>query len=240
VIAVGVVIIAVRVHAPPLRPSSFPAAVAVLAGCLALPLAAPNRPFGGAYLERAPITILDRFRAAREYPSVLDWPRYYETLPETFAAVLTLPRGVVDELRERLPVRQVLLAHPRYSCDLVVLLDAYCFNPTGIHGHFFEPAAGYLRDYVQDKDGPSPRHPFFDDTPSLSDAERRLLQQYRVSYVLADPEHADRIAAKLETADAGAMLVFERDGYRLFRLNPTGARTPDRSGSPRADGHTGE
>ena len=42
----------------------------------------------------------------------------------------------------------------------------------------------------------APRHPFFDDSASLSDAERRLLDEYRVSYVLADPEHAAHITAK--------------------------------------------
>jgi hypothetical protein len=227
-VTIAIVIVAALRPRAVVPPSPFPMSGAVLAACLALPLAAPNRPFGGVFAERMSMTIIDRFRSAGAYPSVLDWPRYYDDLPRTYAAVLTVPRAVVDELRQRLPPRQVLLAHPRYSCDLVVLLDAYCFNPAAIHGHFFEPASGYLRDYVRDKDGPAPQHPFFDETSSLTDAERRLLRQYHVSYVLADPEHADRIAAKLDAAGTGAMLVFERDGYRLFRLSPFEARTPDR------------
>jgi hypothetical protein len=188
----------------------------------------PDRAFGGMFTNRAPATIVDRFRAAAASASVLDWPQYYEQLPRTFVPSVTLPRGVVDEMRKRLPPRQVVLADPRYSCGLVVLLDAYCVNPEDIYGHYFEPAAAYFRDYVREADGPAPRHPFFDDSTSLTDAERRLLDEYRVSYVLADPEHADHIAAKLDAAGVGAQLEFERDGYRLFRLNAPEARTPGR------------
>ena len=211
-----------------LAPAPFPIGVIVLAVCLALPLAMPERAFGGIFSNRAPATIVDRFRAASASASVLDWPQYYEQLPRTFVPPVRLPREVVDEMRTRIPPRQVVLADPRYSCGLVILLDAYCVNPEDIYGHYFEPAAAYFRDYVREQDGPAPRHPFFDGSASLSDAERRLLDEYRVSYVLAGPDHADQIAAKLEAADVGAELEFERDGYRLFRLTAPEARTPDR------------
>jgi hypothetical protein len=227
---VGAVVLAVaaRRNSAPLAPAPFPIGVIVLAVCLALPLAIPERAFGGIFSNRTPATIVDRFRAAGASASVLDWPQYYEQLPRTFVPPVRLPREVVDEMRTRIPPRQVVLADPRYSCGLVILLDAYCVNPEDIYGHYFEPAAAYFRDYVREKDGPAPRHPFFDDSASLSDAERRLLDEYRVSYVLAGPDHADRIAAKLEAADVGAELEFERNGYRLFRLTAPEARTPDR------------
>jgi hypothetical protein len=228
IVGAFVLAVAARHDRAPLAPAPFPIGVIVLAACLALPLAMPDRAFGGMFTNRAPATIVDRFRAAAASASVLDWPQYYEQLPRTFVPSVTLPRGVVDEMRKRLPPRQVVLADPRYSCGLVVLLDAYCVNPEDIYGHYFEPAAAYFRDYVREADGPAPRHPFFDDSTSLTDAERRLLDEYRVSYVLADPEHADHIAAKLDAAGVGAQLEFERDGYRLFRLNAPEARTPGR------------
>jgi hypothetical protein len=228
IVCAFVLVVAARRDGAPLAPAPFPAGVIVLAACLALPLAVPERGFGGIFSNRSPATIVDRLRAASASPSVLDWPRYYEQLPRTFVPPVRLPREVVDEMRKRIPPRQVVLADPRYSCGLVVLLDAYCMNPEDIYGHYFEPAAAYFRDYVREKDGPAPRHPFFDDSSSLSDAERRLLDEYHVSYVLAGPEHADQIAAKLEAAEVGAELEFDRDGYRLFRLTAPEARTPVR------------
>ena len=128
---------------------------------------------------------------------MLEWPAYYDQLQATFAPPLPVPRGVVDELRRRIPPRQIVLADPRYSCALVVLIDAYCINPASIYGHYFQPAAAYFRDYVKERGSDPPEHPFFNATTSVSDAERPLIQQFHVTYVLTDPEFEDLIASKL-------------------------------------------
>jgi hypothetical protein len=126
---------------------------------------------------------------------------------------------VVDELQKRIPPRQVVLADPRYSCALVVLIDAYCINAESIYGHYFQPAARYFAEYVRQENGQAPQHPFFNASPSLTDGERALLKQYRVSYLLADPEYAEQTALKLREAASGATIEMDRDGYRLYRIN---------------------
>lgn len=202
-----------------LHPAPFPTGVILLTSCLAIPFAIPDRAFGGIFEKREPATVIDMYRAALESPSVLDWPAYYETFDDTFAASLTLPRDVVDELRQRVPLRQIVLAHPSYSCALVVLIDAYCINLEEIYGHYFRPGARYLSEYVTRQDGQAPEHPFFNANPSLSDAEANLLRDYGVSYVLADPEFAEHIDRKLRQAAVGATLEMDRNGYRLYRIS---------------------
>ena len=107
-------------------------------------------------------------------PSVLEWNPYYEQLRTTIAPALPVPRPVIDELRRRIPPRQVVLADPRYSCGLVVLVNAYCINPASIYGHYFQPAAAYFRGYVSDRGSESPLHPFFNLSPTLSDRPSRV------------------------------------------------------------------
>jgi hypothetical protein len=203
---------------PILPPARFPSGMILVTACLAIPLAAPGWAFGGIFANREPVTAFNRFEAALSSPSVLDWPAYYEELKQSIAPPLPVPRGVVDALRKRIPPRQIVLAHPRYSCALAVLLDAYCINPESIYGHYFQPAARYLAEYVRQSDGQPPQHPFFNADASLTDAERRLLKEYRVSYLLADPEHAEQTALKLRDAASGATLEMDRDGYRLYRI----------------------
>ena len=202
---------------------------------LAIPLAVPGLVFGGAFERENNASVFSRFRAALSQPSTLDWPEYYVELQRTIAPPLPVTRAVVDELRRRMPPRQILLAHPSYSCSLVVLMDAYCINPEFLYGDFFLPAARYHAEYVRRTDGQDPEHPFFNARPSLTDAEDRLLMEYRVSYLLADPEHADQIALKLKEATAGATLELDQEGYRLYRISgrdpAPAARTQGRSGS---------
>ena len=209
---------ATRTHAW-LPPAPFPSGVILVTACLAVPLAAPDWAFGGIFANREPVTVFNGFEAALSSPSVLDWPAYYEGLDDTFDASLTLPRGVVDELRQRIPPRQVVLAHPRYSCALVVLLDAYCINPESVPGHYFQPAARYLAEYVDREDGQPPQHPFFNAITSLTEREDRLLTEYHVSYLLADPEHAEQIGRKLGDTNLRVTLEMEQDGYRLYKIN---------------------
>jgi hypothetical protein len=138
---------------------------------------------------------------------------------QSIAPPLPVPRAVVDELRRMVPPRQVLLAHPGYSCALVVLVDAYCMNPEFIYGHYFLTAARYHEEYVDSAQTERPVHPFFNSNPALSDAERRLLIEYRVSYVLADPEHAEQIDRKLRETRIGAILEMNLEGYRLYSIS---------------------
>ena len=98
-------------------------------------------------------------------------------------------------------------------------MDAYCINPEFLYGDFFLPAARYHADYVRRTDGHAPEHPFFNARPSLTDVEDRLLTEYHVSYLLADPEHAGQIALKLNEATVGATLEMDQDGYRLYRIS---------------------
>jgi hypothetical protein len=62
-------------------------------------------------------------------------------------------------------------------------------------------------------------HPFFNEGLTLTEAEDRLLSEYKVSYLLADPEHAEQIALKLGNATLDATLEFELDSYRLYRIS---------------------
>ena len=220
VLVAGVVLIVAAMRTRVLvPPAPFPSGVMLVTACLAIPLAIPNWAFGGIFARREPVTAFGRFEAALASPSVLDWPSYYEELKRSIAPPLPVPRSVVDELRTRIPPRQIVLAHPRYSCALVVLLDAYCINPESVSGHYFQPAARYLAEYVDREDGQPPRHPFFSASTSLTAGEDRLLTEYHVSYLLADPEHAEQIGRKLGETTARATLEMEQDGYRLYRIS---------------------
>jgi hypothetical protein len=223
--AVVVLIISRRAGTAPLRRSPFPTGVAVVTVCLAVPFAQPDATIGGAFTTRQPVDLLTRFQIARVAPSVLNWDDYYERLRETIAPPLPVPRAVVDELRRRIPPRQIVLADPRYSCALVVLLNAYCINPASIYGHYFAPAVGYYRGYVADRGSDSPQHPFFNSAAALSDAERTVIEDLRVGYVLTDPQYGDLIATKLARAVEGAHLEMTLDGYQLYRVTATSAST---------------
>jgi len=205
----------------------FPRGVAFLSMCLSMPFLIPESAIGGVFTKRQPVDVVTRIREARTVPSVVDWPHYYERLRTTIAPSLPVPRVVVDELRRRIPPRQVVLADPRYSCALVVLLDAYCINPASIYGHYFQPAANYFRDYVTMRDE-LPQHPFFNATPTLSDAERSLIPKYGVAYVLTDPSFDALIGEKLAAGSEPPTLESSVDGYRLYRLTSPAAKTPDR------------
>jgi hypothetical protein len=118
-----------------------------------------------------------------------------------------------------MPSRQILLANPRDSCALVVLLDAYCINPERIYGHFFLSARRYHEECVHDVEGHEEDwHPFFNSTWPAENCERTLLRDYRVGYLLADPEHQTLIERKLLALNTDATTVMRRDGYVLYRI----------------------
>ena len=211
-------VLAVIRSRPLLDPAPYRWGVVLLTACLAVPLAIPGLVFGGVFA-RQHASMFGRFSAALSRPSVLNWPAYYEELAHTIAPPLPVPRTVVDELRRRVPPRQILLAHPSYSCALVVLMDAYCVNPEFIYGAFFLSARRYQDEYVRRIDGQPPEHPFFNSRTSLTADEDRFLTEYHVSYLLADPEHAEPIALKLKEATVGTTLEMDQDGYRLYKVN---------------------
>ena len=214
----GAVVTLAAMRPRPLLKAAPSGSVTILAACLAVPLGVPGLAIGGAFEREAYASVYTRFTAAPSHPSTLDWPAYYEKLAQTIRPPLPVPRAVVDEMRRRIPPRQVVLAHPSYSCALVVLMDAYCINPESIDGDYFRPAARYHAEYVRATDGQDPEHPFFNTRPALTDLEDRFLREYRVSYVLADPSHAQQIARKLENASVGVSLEIEVHGYRLYKV----------------------
>jgi len=63
--------------------------------------------------------------------------------------------------------------------------------------------ARYHAEYVTRTNGQVSEYPFFNARLTLTEVEARLLTDYHVSYLLADPEHADGIALKLKTATSG-------------------------------------
>jgi hypothetical protein len=220
-VVTGAFVISVAAHRRTLlNPAPFPLGLILLTAALALPFAAPDWAFGGIFAKRVPVTLIDRLREADSSPSVREWPAYYEELKQTYSASLSrVPRELVDALRTRIPHRQIVLAHPRYSCDLAMLIDANCINPERIPGHYYQPAAAYLTKYVARRDGQPPEHPFFNGSSSLDERERSLLRDYRISYVLADPEYAAQIGTKLASADVRALLELEQSGFRLYRIS---------------------
>jgi hypothetical protein len=132
---------------------------------------------------------------------------------------IPVPEGVVEELRKRIPPRSVVLADPRYSCALVVLFSGYCINPEKVYnGLYFRTAERYHAEYVRVGDRGIPEHPFFNTNPTLTAGEARLLTDYRVSYLLTDPDSTNQTAGKL-TQLGSATLEMERDGYRLYRIS---------------------
>ncbi|HEY5616605.1 MAG TPA: hypothetical protein VIK60_01595 [Vicinamibacterales bacterium] len=199
-------------------PARLGVAVVLATACLAVPFALPEWGFGGVFSTREAVTAVDRFERALASPTVLDWPIYYEQLKVSIQPPLPVPRAVIDELRRVLEPRQVVLADPRYSCALVVLIDAYCINPEAIYGHYFQPAARYHTEYVTLGDSGVPEHPFYNASTLLSNAEERLLREYRVSYLLTDPAYAEQTAAKLRELGTEATLEMDLDGYRLYRI----------------------
>ena len=226
--ALATLVVAWRMRQPLVPASRFAVGVAVLTACFAIPFALPEAGLGGVFTRREPIHVMRRIMTARSAPSVLEWPAYYAQLQTTIAPPLPVPRLVVDELRRRIPPRQIVLADPRYSCALVVLIDAYCINPASIYGHYFQPAIAYFREYVQERGSDTPEHPFFNSTASLSDAERTLIQRFDVQYVLTDPEFDDLMASKLTTVVDGITLETDVGGYRLYRVTAPAARAPAR------------
>jgi hypothetical protein len=218
IVAVAVLVIAALRPRPIVPPAPLPWASVLATLCLAVPFVMPEWGFGGVFARREAESIFHRLDLARASPSVVDWGSYYEGLKQSIAPPLPVPRAVIDALQRRMPPRQVVLADPRYSCALVVLIDAYCINPDLIYGHYFQPAARYHTEYVTAGAGDVPIHPFFNATTSLTSAEARLLKDYRVSYVLADPAYADTIARKLHEIAGGASLEFDVDGYQLYRI----------------------
>jgi hypothetical protein len=210
---------AARWRRPLIPPAPLPVGVVLATACLAVPFAVPEWGFGGIFTKRDPVSILDRIDRGLSSPSVLDWSSYYEQLKQTIAPPLPVPRAVVDELRRRIAPRQVVLANPSYSCALVALVDAYCINPQSIYGHYFQPAARYHAEYVKHGANDVSEHPFFNASSSLSDAEERLLREYRVSYVITDPAYADQTAAKLRQLGHRATFEADLSGYRLYRIS---------------------
>jgi hypothetical protein len=129
IVAGAGVFVMARRRTPLVGPAPFPAAALLLTAIVAIPFAAPDLAFTGVFAPEHRISAAMKLRGARSSPSVLDWDSYYETLRQSIRPPLPVPREVVDDLRLRVPPRQVVLADPRYSCALVVLMDAYCINP---------------------------------------------------------------------------------------------------------------
>jgi hypothetical protein len=165
-------------------------------------------------------TLPARVKSARAAPSVLNWPAYYDVLRASIRPSVPVPRAVVDELRLKIPPRSVVASDPRYSCGLVVLLDAYCVNPESIYGHFFLSAIAYQDKFVHSIDGQDADwHPFFNSVWPPEERERTFIAEYRVRYLLADPARAELIDRKLLDLHIGANVEMRRDGYVLYRLN---------------------
>jgi len=160
-------------------------------------------------------------RMSASVPSVLDGSRYYDAIATTIRPRVMVPSAIVEDLSMKLPPRQVLLADPSYSCALAEMLDAFCVNPEHIYGEYFLGARRYQIEYVHSVEGPAHTdwHPFFNDTWPIEDRERRLLGDYGVTYVFADPAHADLIKRKLDSLQVGAFREYSRDGYVLYRLD---------------------
>jgi len=217
--AAGAVGIAAVRRRPILSAESCPRGFVVLTMCLAIPLAIPGIVFGGSFAREANATVFSRFASALSRSAVFDSASYYDEVGRTIAPPLRVPGPVVEEVRRLLPPRQVVLADPKYSCALVVFIDAYCINPEYIYGLFFQTATPYLAEYVNRNGADAAEHPFFNADPSLRVEEARLLREYRVSYILTDPQYAQETIAKIAQARPNATLVMDRDGYRLYRIS---------------------
>jgi hypothetical protein len=193
---------------------ALPAVVSLMAVLMAVPLVGLGRS------ESERVTLLDRLRATRHQPSVLDWNTYYDAIRTTInnKTPIRVPRTVVDELTARLPARTILLSNPDYSCALAALLDAYCINPKEAYGHFFLSAGPYLSRYRQIRDEGEAWHPFFNSSSPVDERERTLLKAYGVHYLLADPEHAAQIQQKLDTLAVPTTVEFRDSGFVLYHF----------------------
>jgi hypothetical protein len=191
----------------------LPAAAVFLAAVIAVPLAGAGLP------QDERVNLVEGVRRARIAPSILEWNAYYDVLRQTINPPMPVPRVVVDELRRRLPPRQVVLADPRYSCSLAVVVNAYCVNPEVIYGQYYLTAQRYQNDYVYTIDGvDADWHPFFNTMWPVEDRERSFFQTYSVDYLLADPTHASLIARKLAALNVPAALEWSGEGYMLYKL----------------------
>lgn len=191
--------------------------VVVLSIVLALPIVIAGRSFEGLFPSRSRVSLPTRLAQSASAPSVLDWERYYPQLDGALGP-LPVPRTVVDRLRHIMPPRQVLLADPRYSCTLAVLLNAYCINPEQVYGHFFLSARRYHDVYVEDAREGSAWHPLFNSASAPADRERSFLEEYRPDYVLADPDRRDAIGNKLRAFGLQASMTVLDAGYVVYKL----------------------
>jgi hypothetical protein len=212
-ITAAVVFIAARVQHRVVSQTPLAPVGVCLAAIIAMPLA------GAGKVPEERVNLVAAVRNAWTAPSVLEWNAYYDVLQKTILPRMPLPRPVVDELRRRVPPRQVVVANPSYSCSLAVVLDAYCINPEFIYGQYYLTARGYQDHYVHSIDGVDEDwHPFFNATWPLEDRERTFLQEYSVNYLLADPLHAALIDRKLRALNIRATLESSHNGYVLYSL----------------------
>lgn len=151
---------------------------------------------------------------AMHTPSVLDWPRYYPLLQASTNPKIDLPAHIVADLERVLPPLQIIAADPVYSFALPVVLNQYIVNP----GHRISTSLTYFERFTYVKDGRRV-HPIFNTSNVLSSNERRFLLEFRVQYILVNPENHDIVRMKLEAAPSAFDLVYERDRHLLYRVN---------------------
>lgn len=155
---------------------------------------------------------------ARALPAVTDWDAYYPLLQKSANPPIDLPAAIVADLERLLPPLQTLAADPAHSFSLPVVLNQHIVNP----GHVISTSLGYFEKYATAGADGVRRHPLFNDTELLSDPERQFLAEYGVQFILVNPPFEARLRRKLGADPAAFELVYERDGFLLYRcLNPT-------------------
>lgn len=146
-------------------------------------------------------------------PSVLDWPAFYPVLRASTNPAIDLPAPILEDLERLLPPLQTLIADPAHSYSLPVVLNQHIVNP----GHRISTSLEYWERYTHEEDGRRV-HPIFNTSEVLSADERRFLRDFRVQYVLANPDYAGVVGRKLSAEPASFERVYARDGFLLFRV----------------------
>jgi hypothetical protein len=154
--------------------------------------------------------------AASARPSVLNFEEWYPFLQRNSNPNIDLPLHIVNDLKKLLPPLQTVIADPVHSFALPVVLNQHIVNP----GHVISTSLPYFERYAKMDGQGRRRHPIFNDSATLSEEERRFLDEYGVQFVIGNPSYSALLQRKLADDRASFELIYERDGFSVYRYGP--------------------
>jgi hypothetical protein len=75
-------------------------------------------------------------------------------------------------------------------------------------------------------------HPIYNQNPAFSDQEREFVERYGIDYILANPNYAPIVRTKMAESVERFQLVYERDGFLLYKATRKTAEHATESALP--------